>query len=319
MIVIAVDVPDLCRELGIKTFRAGRSELSARCPNPDHHHEPGSRGKGSWRITIDRGLHHCFSCGFSGSPVSLVAAIRKLENREALAYLRERYGREKIGRTSIAEWSGKVAPEVQLRYPAGTIALWSDPLPPEVAPALEYVRSRGLSDHDVRRYRIGATPLVAPEYAGRVIVPVVVRGTMVDLVARDYLARDVPKALSGRADRGAEKALALWGYDDLPPDGPVIVVEGVWGAVALRSVLGDRVVAACGSAWSPERTELLRGREVVAVGDGDDAGRRFSARLRVAFGVRCRVVDLPEGGQPDGHVGAIHSYLLNNQESNKSY
>lgn len=318
--MIAVDVPDLLRELGIKAHRAGATELVARCPHPDHHHEPGSRGKGSWRITTQEGLHHCFSCGFKGSPVSLFAAVRQVDKRQAIEWLRARYGGEAIGRTSLAEWPGKDPPRPQLRYPAGTIALWSDPLPPEVAPALAYVRSRGLTYHDVRRYRIGATPPTAREYAGRVIVPVVVRGVMVDLVARDYLGSDRPKALSGRADRGAEKALALWGVDDLPDLDLVVIVEGVWGAVALRAVLGDRVVAACGSAWSSERTDLLAGaREVVAIPDGDDAGRLFGGRLRAAFGGRCRVVDLPEGGQPDGHVGDIYSYLLKNRESNKSY
>lgn len=306
------DPEGLLRELGVKHRRIG-GELVARCPSPAHPHAPDARALGSWsmRAAGERaGVHHCFSCGFSGGPRALVAAVLGLDARAARAWLAERFG-EETSRVELAAWAGKVPPRPDLLYPEGTRALWSPDLPPSLAPALAYVERRGFDRAEVERLRIGVVPPGDAPYAGRVVVPVVVGGRMVDLVARDYLGRsDAPKVLSGRRDLGARRELALWGADDLA--GPsAVVVEGVWGAQAVRRALGARVaVAACGSAWSEERTEILRARgirDVVVVGDGDPAGRRWAGQVErelSALEIGVRVVDLPDGEQPDG------SYLL---------
>lgn len=157
---------------------------------------------------------------------------------------------------------------------------------------------------DIERYGIGAVPEGRGGYGGRLIVPVVVRGRLVDFVARLFVDRGptTPKALSGRRDQGAIKELSLWGYDELDPDVPVVhVCEGVWGAHAARRAGLPNVVAACGSAWSPERSQLLdRWREIVFVPDGDPAGAKLPGRASdLRFRHRVRVALLPAGQQPD--------------------
>jgi DNA primase len=151
---------------------------------------------------------------------------------------------------------------------------------------------------------LGAVPASARAYAGRIIVPIVVGGNLVDFVARLYVEKPdtIPKALSGRRDRGARKELSLWGYDHLDPLIRVVhVVEGVWGGLALLRAGVPNVCAACGSAWSPERTELLAPWEtVILIPDGDPAGRKIEQRASsLRFGHEVRVVDLPDGSQPD--------------------
>ena len=61
------------------------------------------------------------------------------------------------------------------------------------------------------------------------------------------------------------------------------------------------VVAACGSAWSPERTGLLSPwSEIGIVPDGDLAGSSLPARASsLRFRSRVRVAVLPPGSQPD--------------------
>lgn len=307
--MINVDVEALLRELKIPVRDRGRKEIRARCPNPKHHHDPDPKAVGSWSIrTIGEraGRHHCLvpSCNFGGGPIGLVATVLGIDRPAARRWLVERFGLELKTAAVAAPFHGKVQPAPVLRYPDKTQALWLD-LSAEVRPALAYVLRRGMTHRDVERYRVGAVPAHVPAYGGRVIVPVVVGGTMVDFVARLFVDRSgVPKALSGRVDLGARKELALWGIDDVPPElGWVVVVEGLWGAIAVRNAFGaDVAVAACGSSWSEERTDLLeRFERVVVVHDGDPAGRAFGAKLAQVFGRRASIVDPGDGLQPDTH------------------
>jgi len=52
-----------------------RDELTGHCPM--HRERTGKEdGKPSWSINIETGAHHCFSCGYKGSLLSLVADVK---------------------------------------------------------------------------------------------------------------------------------------------------------------------------------------------------------------------------------------------------
>ena len=296
---LVADVARVIDDLGLRLRRSG-TELRGDCPHPDH---PAKPGPGSWQIDPETGQHHCFACEYGGGLVTLVATVNGVDRKVAYKWLKSRGARGGVGRS--ARWKGKVETIPILRYPKGTVALWRE-VPPELQPALDYVLSRGLSMEQIEQWRIGATPEYAEEYAGRVIVPVVVHGRMRDFVARLWMKRrsTVSKALSGRIDRGAEKALSLWGFDDLDLKHPTVhVTEGIWGAVAMLNSGIRNIVAACGSSWSDERTELLvPWPRVVLVPDGDPAGSKLPHRASsLRFDHEVLVVDLPEGTQPDDH------------------
>jgi len=308
---VRVDVAKLLAELGVVARRSG-SELRGPCPDPAHQHS-GRPGPGSWQICPTgpkAGLHVCYGCGFGGGPIDLVAVVRGLDRAAAREWLAGFAGLRMPRSARSSGWRSKVALDQapQLRFPRGSVPLWRAIDGFDRSPALRYLSGRGIGLGDVERFGIFATaPERRPEvvsYGSRLIIPVVVRDEMVDFVARLYEARDPrsPKALSGRRDAGARKELSLWGYDELDPTFPrVVVVEGIWGAVALRKAGERNVVAACGSAWSEERTQLLEPwREIVLCPDGDGAGRKFvyqASSLR--FGHLVRSVQLPDGLQPD--------------------
>jgi hypothetical protein len=107
---------------------------------------------------------------------------------------------------------------------------------------------------------------------------------------------------------GMPKREVLCGAHLHRPGDPVVLVEGPLDAINLYG-LGVRAPMACLGA-SPSATQLelalaLAGEApVIAMGDGDEAGRRMNAEIVRVLGDRARVVELPEGVDPGQLRGA---------------
>lgn len=104
--------------------------------------------------------------------------------------------------------------------------------------------------------------------------------------------------------REAAKRLAP---DQRPAE--TILVEGYLDVVAMAQAGLTNVVATCGTALTVDQARLLRrfGGEVLALFDGDDAGRRAAARSFPVFleaSLWVRGVFLPQGEDPDSFVRA---------------
>ncbi len=102
--------------------------------------------------------------------------------------------------------------------------------------------------------------------------------------------------------REAAKGLAP---DQRPEE--TILVEGYLDVIAMSQAGLTNVVATCGTALTVDQARLLRrfGGEVLALFDGDDAGRRAAARSFPVFleaGLWVRGVFLPQGEDPDSYV-----------------
>lgn len=309
-----VDVLELLAELKIETHRSG-IERRGHCPNPAHANTPGTsanlrRGPGSWQIVLSgprAGQHVCYSCGFGGGPVALVAAVLELDLESAKTWLLKRYRPDVARVAHPLRWKGKDS-KLLLRFPPGCAPVHHARTPSAIL-ARDFLIGRAVTDLEIEAF--GMLACSSGRYHDRVIVPVVVHGELVDFVARLFVDgdEDTAKALSGRRVDGALKELALFNFDGLDPRlSTVYVVEGVWGALALMRSGFTNVVAACGSAWSDERTSLLRPWErIVLVPDGDEAGSKLEEQ---AAGLRhdhhLFVVDLPKGEQPD----TLHPTIL---------
>ncbi len=298
---LKVDVAKLLAELGVEARKSG-NEWRGHCPKHQAIAGSSTSGPGPWNINAE-GFHHCYSCKWRGGPINLVAAVLGITGKEAYRWLKGCRGTESLPDRTEVWFERKLAREPSLMYPKGARALWSK-VPQELQGAVEYLEGRGVTRAEIERWRIAAVPEEELRYSGRIIVPIVVDGKMVDFVARLFVDKPdvVSKALSGRKDQGALKEYSLWGYDELDPTLDVVhVVEGIWGAVACKHANIPNVVACCGSSWSPERTELLEPWErVVMIPDGDSAG---SSLVRRASSLSRRhdylQVELPHGKQPD--------------------
>lgn len=298
------ETPKLLTALGIKFRRSGR-EWRGHCPEPTHAARSRKRDSGSWQIN-DKGQHHCFSCDFGGDAFGLVVTVRGKGLRDAAEWMIEHFGDEldpNTEVTSIERWkTAEPIPDLQI---PPSVPLWAPNPGPDAARAIEYLLGRGLERSELGRYHLTAT-LDRPgvDYRGRVIVPVVVEGRLVEFVARLYVKAgdDIAKALSGRREEGARKELALWNYDRLDPADPTVyVTEGVWGAMALIRAGFSNTTSACGSAWSEDRTRLLNGwPRIVLIPDGDEAGRMMISRCSaLRFNSEVFVFPMAPGQQPD--------------------
>ena len=73
-------------ELGIDYSVSGK-EAIAKCPNPSHNDR-----HPSWSMNLKTGVHHCFSCGFSGSLAHLVSVVLHLSYPEAVSWCNSKIG-----------------------------------------------------------------------------------------------------------------------------------------------------------------------------------------------------------------------------------
>jgi hypothetical protein len=126
--------------------------------------------------------------------------------------------------------------ELPMDLPPGFIPLWSEPYLSSVslADACAYLARRKVSPELACELGIGA--VLDGYYAGRVIVPHVVRNRLLEPYFAGWIGRDY----TGRAGRpytyprGMQRSL-LWNHDALgeKSNTPVLVVEGVFDAIAL--------------------------------------------------------------------------------------
>jgi putative DNA primase/helicase len=169
--------------------------------------------------------------------------------------------------------------------------------------ALAYAEERfGISADDAKRLGLG----YADDLGGgpRLVVPFKDR----DGVPRGFQARSLEKDaavrwLGPKSPDGASWAKIGYfpgsaGFDE------VLITEGPGDALTSAAALGfDTIgIRGAGLAANPavinDLVDMLAGREAVIAGDGDPAGRRFSAQLAealVARDLRVRVLDVPDG------------------------
>jgi DNA primase len=148
----------------------------------------------------------------------------------------------------------------------------------------------------------------------RVIFPIEVPGgSIVGFGARraDWIDREGPKYLNSPESPIYEKSTILYGLhlarDEIRRSRRAILVEGYLDVVGVVMAGLPETVAACGTALTRSHAKTLRrlAPEVVTCYDGDEAGReatRTSAEILLSEGLSVRVVELPEGEDPDSFV-----------------
>lgn len=292
----------------VKLTKRGR-EFIGLCP---FHQEKSP----SFNVVEAKGFYHCFGCGAHGNAIDFIMAIERLEFPEALQRLAELTG------IPAPKGGGPGRPRVdKTLYDVNAAAtLWFEQqlLQPEATAARAYLKQRGLSGADAKRFRLGWAPggwqslrdalvgqglaeeklieaglLIRAEdrrpaydrFRERIIFPIAdQRGRVIAFGGR-ALGDAKPKYLNSPETPLFDKGRQLYGQDTAfaaaRDAGPVIVAEGYMDVIALKKAGFAMAVAPLGTAVTEDQLKLLwkLADEPVFCLDGDAAGLRAAIRV----------------------------------------
>lgn len=120
------DVLGSLEELGVKVVRLGYGEAWALCPGHFNRLGKDNNKPNKWSVNIETGQHSCFSCGFSGSFVTLVQEVLGYERYDAEEWVRGRGGIERV-RRFLQSASHSEQPIPRREWNESRLALFSSP------------------------------------------------------------------------------------------------------------------------------------------------------------------------------------------------
>ncbi len=264
----------------------------------------------SFSVNEEKGFYHCFGCGEHGDIISFTMKQGNMDFKSAIA--------------ELANMAGLRMPDYKPRDP--NVVKREDALfdiceraaqtyaeklfTPDAAHALEYVRRRGFTDEEIKKYRIGYAPknnIIANKFAeSKFLIPsgLCRRGDygLYDFF-RDKLmfpifnAHGRIVAFSGRSLDGSEpkyinttdtdifhKRQTVFGFnfarEAIHRANRSIVVEGQIDAIKMQVNGFPETVAPLGTALTEDHIALLckSNRNITFCFDGDAAGQKAAAR-----------------------------------------
>jgi DNA primase len=306
----SVAIAQVLDHYNVKLKKSGK-ELRGRCPI----HQ--GDGTDSFHVSIEKNAFHCFSCQAKGNILDLVAAMEKCTVRDAGLKLQQWFNLaahdERQGAPAPA---AKPAAGSQLaREEVGDRGEPNKPLGFQLKGidfAHPYLAHRGIDAETAEYFGVGFFSGKG-SMSGRVVIPIEnERGELVAYAGRSIDGSE-PKY---RLPAGFKKSQVVYNLARAVEEnsaGTVVLVEGFFDC--MKVVLAEHVcVALMGCSLSEEQEAQLVShfRQVVVMLDGDEAGRRAAGEIagRLARKVWVRVVDVPEGRQPDQlSIGELQALL----------
>jgi DNA primase len=318
----------------VQLKRAGKDY---KAPCPFH-----SERTPSFYVVPSKGFYHCFGCGEKGDVFTFLMKKSGLNFQEAVRAMAARVGVEIPADTQQVgeDPHRKLYEAVAFAADYFQTALWADERGER---ARQYLVSRGITKETAERFGLGYAPdawrdlreashkhgiddeiLLAAglikenergedpydRFRDRVIFPIAeTTGRTVAFGGRILRATEgAPKYLNSPETAMYQKGRLLYGLNwsrgAIRRDGMALVVEGYMDYVSLASVGIDNLVAAMGTAMTPEQATLLArySRKAVLLYDSDIAGMKATFRTGDALlraGVEPLVATLPAGEDPD--------------------
>ena len=297
----------------------------------------------SFTVNEEKGIFHCFGCGVGGNVFKFLMNHEHLTFPEAVERVAKRYGirvdpverpsarrEEKEGLSRLNEKAANYFYKALRDHPEG-------------ARAVKYLRQRGVEDQVARRFYLGYAPAngqglaqsfqkegvsmkdavslgllsekgidrYGEKFFGRLMFPIVdPSGKVVGFGGR-VIGEGLPKYLNSQDTPLFHKGSQLYGLyqakEAIRSMDRVVVVEGYLDVLALTQAGLSCVVATLGTALTPDHVRILRRytKNVIALFDGDGAGRKAAARSFEIFlegGLLGQGAFLPQGEDPDTFV-----------------
>jgi DNA primase len=303
---------------------------------------------GSFTVNPDMKWYHCFGCGKSGSVIDFVMEMDKLSFPEAVELLAKRSGVEIVYEQSGrgAQDSGRDKERDQLfeLYRRVAVSFHHFLLEKsEGAAAREHLRSRGISDEMLDRFRLGYAPGnrgwlhrfltgkgYSPEFlassglfsknyprsaffSDRLVFPIADRQGRTVAFGGRVLSGDGPKYLNSGESAFYKKGETLYAIDLALPEirktREAYLAEGYMDVVALHQAGISNAVAPLGTAFTDEQARLLKrwAERIYLIFDTDEAGQKAAHKGILTCrknGLESVVVALQEGDLPESEAGA---------------
>ena len=320
----------------ISIKRRGKNYV-ALCP---FHYEK----KPSFTVSPDKGLFYCFGCGKGGNVIKFLQDYRGLEFKEAVVELAERYGIEVPPNFMSSEAKTKKEEKSRIfEINEEAERHWTKNLySAEGASAMEYLKSRGLNDLDIKVWRLGyakraensllnhllskgfneeevlkaglATKYdssVKDLFRDRIIFPIMDEKNRIMGFAGRALHGEEPKYLNSPETPVYKKTWTLFGmnkaWEEIKREGFAVVVEGYMDVIGMHKSGIKNVVATSGTALTEQHLRILKKltEKIVLMFDGDEGGRNAMFRAIETF-LKVDLIPfcvlLPDGYDPDDFV-----------------
>jgi DNA primase len=270
----------------------------------------------SFSVNQEAGLYYCFGCRASGDVITFVreiehldfvGAVEKLAGKAGVALRYTNQG-ESEGRKRKAKLTAAMRAAVEWYHERLLAA-------PDAASARGYLRSRGLTGDEVRRYQLGWAPegwdelsrsLKLPSdvlidsgvarlnrfnkptdvFRARVLFPIFdVNGDPVAFGGRVLPGTDGAKYINSSESDIYAKSKTLYGLNwskaDIVAADQAIVCEGYTDVIGFASAGIGRAVATCGTSLTDQHFQALKSyaHQIVLAFDADAAGQNAAERF----------------------------------------
>ncbi|MCB0994258.1 MAG: DNA primase [Acidimicrobiales bacterium] len=292
----------------------------------------------SFSVSAQPPVYYCFGCQAQGDAITFVREIEHLDFVGAVEFLAAKSGIT-LRYTEKGEDEGRKRRRQLVEVMERAVQWYHERLltSPDAGAARKYLRERGLTGDDVRRYRIGWAPddwdalaktlrlgediltdtglgfvnkrgRRQDSFRARILFPILdVNGDPVALGGRILPGTEGPKYKNSQETVLYHKSRVLYGLNwcksNVVTAGEVIVCEGYTDVIGFARVGIDRAVAPCGTAFTEEHVKLLQrfAKRVLLAFDADSAGRNAAERFyewEQRHEIEVYVIDLPAGRDP---------------------
>ena len=257
----------------------------------------------SFSVSDEKGLYYCFGCGAGGDVIQFTCDINALDFKGAVNYLAEMYG------IDIPQHTDN---QIGLTHLLNEATVWFERQLYCNSFALEYVKSRKITDSTIKKFRLGYAPahglikyLLSQGFniddvkkAGlsnrnnhdyfynRIMFPICnSAANVIGFGGRAIVDTQNPKYLNSRGSVFFQKRESLYAAHLLfmrqRKNRKIIVVEGYMDALMLHQLGVGNVVALLGTSMTSEHLMYLWeiSSEVIVWMDGDVAGKMASVKV----------------------------------------
>jgi DNA primase len=299
----------------------------------------------SFTVSEERGIFHCFGCQVGGNVFHFLMRYDHLTFPEAVERVAGRYGIAVERSERPGAKGGTEERESLYRLNEKAAAYFHEALfgHQEGKRARDYLKRRGVEESAARRFLLGYAPPAGQGLAGflkreglslgdavrlglvsdkgaqhygekffdRLIFPIINPAGKIAGFGGRIIGDGLPKYLNSPETPLFRKGANLYGLfqakETIREKDRVVVVEGYLDVIALSQFGVAHVAATLGTALTPDHVRILGRytRNIIALFDGDEAGRKAAARSFEVFiegGLLGRAAFLPTDEDPDTFV-----------------